>query len=517
MGMKPEDIELLQNTVWSPQARVTTPNDPDREIRFLSTANLAGVRVNQDTALQVSAIWACVVVISNALAASDWNVLAKTSPTVRTRLDNDRIQYLLNVRPNEEMTAKQMKQAWLISAVLAGNGYLEIARDRANRPAALWPISWDRVDPKRDPDGTLWWRVPNDDSTEVRIEHRNMLHLAGPGVTGLLGDAVIARGAATFALAIAAESFASAYFGNGTTPGILLEPAGVGAMDDTTYNRLKQQFEGRHRGPGRSFRFGVLEGGMKIHQLKITAQEAQMTEGRKHQIEEICRWFGVPPHKVAHLVHSTLSNIEHLGMEFARDTLRPWARGIQEEATYKLFGERETAKYVHIDLDWASQGDFQSRTVAYRNMREMGAYSVNDILIAEGKNTIGPAGDIRVVTSASIRLEDVGKNYDTSNSEPKREPPPSPDTDDEDDSVSAKWLVQIFDRCARRVANREAQGHSKSDAMSDALTYFMKEITPFTEAHPNLSTAMLSQSMLLCVNNVLTPTDAARDALRSIK
>ena len=511
--MKPEEVELLQNLFWSPQARVTTPTDPDREARFLSSGNLAGVRVTQDTALQVSAIWACVVVVSNALAASDWNVLARTAPTVRKKLDEDRIQYLLNVRPNEEMTAKQMKQTWLISALISGNAYLEIARDKVGRPAALWPIAWDRVTPERDQEAVLRWRVSNDDGTHATIEHRNMLHLAGPGVTGLLGDAVIARGSATFALAIAAESFASAYFGNGTTPGVLLEPAGVGAMDDVTYERLKKQFEGRHRGPGKAFRFGVLEGGMKIHQLKITAQEAQMTEGRKHQIEEICRWFGVPPHKIAHLVHSTLSNIEHLGMEFARDTLRPWARGIQEETTYKLFGLREKSKYVHIDLDWASQGDFQSRSVAYRNMRDLGAYSVNDILISEGKNTIGPAGDIRIVTSASIRLEDVGKNYDksegTAGSVPEK-------PEDEDSDVSAVWLTQIFSRCSRRFANRVSQGHEER-AAADVSKYFLGEIVPFCEVHAGFNTQQACQLMLMAVTEIHTPTEAAREALRSFK
>lgn len=511
MGMTPEDIEILQASFWDPQARLTKSADPDRELRYLSSANLAGVRVTEDTALQVSTIWACCIVISNAVAASDWNVFLRKKANDRDLLYDDRVQYMLNTRPNEEMTAKQMKQAWTLSAVMSGNGYAEIARDQAGRPAALWPIAWDRVDPRRDESGLLWWRVRNDDSTEVRIEHRDMLHLGGPGVTGLLGDSIISRGAATFALAIAAESFASAYFGNGATPGIMLEPAGVGAMDDKTYERLKSQFEGRHRGPGRAFKFGVIEGGMKVHQLKVTAQESQITEARKHQIEEICRWFGVPPHKVAHLVHSTLSNIEHLGMEFARDTLRPWARGIEEETTFKLFSERSRPRFVKLDLDWASQGDFESRTKAYRQMRDMGAYSVNDILIAEGKNTIGKEGDVRIVSSATIRLEDVGTNY------PTEPPPEKAATDKEPSTVSAAWLAQIYDRCAKRYSNRVAQRSDPEEAKREVSEYFSTQIETFCSEHPTASLRWLTCGMLLSIAGLSSPEEAARTSIRSDK
>jgi HK97 family phage portal protein len=505
MGMKTEDIALLDQ-FWDPQNRLAARPDPDRSIIHFTRANPANVLVTEDTALQVSTIWACVTVLSNALASSDWNVFEKLPNNDRELLYNDNVHYLLNTRPNEEMTAKAAKQALVMAACFAGNGFWEISRDMARRPAALWPIAPDRVEPKRDADGSrrLWWKVNNDDGTWVRIEVEDMIHIPGPGITGLIGDSVISRAAMTISLSIAAETFAASYFGNGTFPGILLEAPNAGAMDDVTYERLKKEFEGRHRGASRAFRFGVLEGGYKIHEIQTDAQKAQMTEARKYQIEEICRWFGVPPHKVAHLVHSTLSNIEHLGMEFARDTLRPWARVVQEEVSYKLFSVRSRPRFILVDLDWASQGDFKSRTDAYRNMRDLGAYSVNDVLKAEGKNTIGAEGDIRTVSSASIRLEDVGKNFET-----------EPATEDDEDAVAdvgARWLEQVVARAKRRFDNKVKQGCQRASAERDAVNYVTEELQPLREV-VNFDDAVITRLFLSVLDDSLPPSTAARSAI----
>jgi HK97 family phage portal protein len=387
----------------------------------------AGVQVTPEIAMRVSTISACVDVIASAIASSDWNIYKRLKANDREFLPDDRLHYLLNVRPNPEMTAKAFKQAMVMSACTWGNGYAEIVRDMSGRVAGIWPIYPDRVEVRRWEDGTLYYEVHNDRGDPTILEQRDMFHIRGPGLLGAVGDNRFASAVRTIALAVALERFGEAYFGNNTQLGLVLEYPGQ--VSDETYKRLEQQFNKRHRGANQAFRVGVVEAGVKIHPMNVEADKAQLIEARKFQVEEICRWFRVPPHKVGHLEKSTNNNIEHQGLEFSRDTLRPWAIEIQQEAQEKLFGPRDNAKFVIVDYTWASQGDFKSRMEGYKIARDMGMYSVNDILKKEGENTIGPEGDVHIVNGSGsvVRLEDVGKNLVEAPA-PGSEPTPKPKT-----------------------------------------------------------------------------------------
>lgn len=424
------------------------PLDPVRS-RYGSLAamipNFSGINVTPETALQVSAVWACIDVIAKALAASDWNVFKVLPNGDRDLLADDPLHYILNTRPNPDMTAFSARYAILACALSWGNGYAEIVRDMANRVVELWPIFPDRVYPYRE-GGVLWYRVTNDDGTFVTLAASDVLHVRGRGLSGYFGDNMIEKAAKAIALAIAQERFAEAYFGNGTQLGGLLECPGE--LDDVSFKRLKEQWESRHRGPGRAFSVAFVSAGMKWHPVDIEAEKAQLTEARSQQVEEICRWFGVPPHKIQHLVRATFNNIEHLGIEFYRDALCPWQRELQQEADYKLFSIRGPRRFTVINLAWTTQGDFKSRADGYRIMREIGVYSANDILRKEGENTIGPEGDIRYVNGAAIRIEDIGKNYldkpSSSSAQPQEPVDPEEDPEEEDDSEPQAIALRAY-------------------------------------------------------------------------
>jgi len=130
---------------------LTQPRDPRRLYRYwLQPTNPAGVRITHQNALQISAVYACVDVISKSIASSQWNVFELMKSGNRTLLADDPISYLLNVRPNSDMPAVNFREALMIMALTWGNGYAEIARDMAGRPVALYPLSPDRVEPWRD-------------------------------------------------------------------------------------------------------------------------------------------------------------------------------------------------------------------------------------------------------------------------------------------------------------------------------------------------------------------------------
>lgn len=445
--MRQEDIQAIAR-FWEPQAAVR-PEDPRaRPGYFYIGPNNAGVRVTHETAIQVDAVWACIDVIAKAISSSDWLVYERTSAKKRKELSphDDRLSYVLNTRPNPEMTAQAFRRALMIAALSWGNGYAEIVRDMAGRVTELYPIAPDRVEPYRDrATGELLFEVKNDSGTSTTLRGRDIFHVRGPSIVGMMGDDLIAKAAGSIALSIATDKFAASYFGNGTFLGGIVEVPG--GMDDPTFERLKKEFNANHRGVGNAQKTAFIENGMKWHANDSDAEKSQLIEVQQHNVEKICRWFGVPPHKVQHLLRSTNNNIEHQGLEFTRDALRPWAREMQQEADYKLFSDRGPTRYTLIDLDWAAEGDFKDRADGFRTLRNMGVVNGNEVRDAFGYDDMGPDGDKYIVQGAMTELKNVGAVYE----KPGAPAPADDDTDPEDPESAAMtaWLTSIYDRAAR--------------------------------------------------------------------
>lgn len=454
--------------------------------------NTAGVTITNDIAFQVSAVWACIDTVAAAIASSNWDVYGwEARDNKQQALHSDPLQYVLNVRFNKEMTAQSGKRALMIAALAAGNGWAEIVRNGARQPMELWPIDPRRCTLRRYEDsGDLFLRVVQDqgaswagDGAWVDLDLADVFHIRGPGMSGLLGDNAIAKAVKSIALALAQEQFEEAYFGNGTHIGGVLTVKTK--LDDTSYERMKAQMNEKRSGAKNAFKAMIAENGATWQAIDSNADKAQLIEARNQQIEEICRWWHVPPHKIAHLLHANLSNIEHQGLEFSRDTLRPWKIEIEQEGEYKLFPKRGQPRFICVDTAWASEGDFKSRADGYQVLRMSGIYSANDVLRKLGENTIGPAGDIRLVNGAAIRLEDVGKNYQVDrNNAPSLPEPDSPPAGGE---AYVGWLGQIYDRVAKRFANRrqdlvdKGRNDAATMARRDAEAYLDEESSTIVE------------------------------------
>lgn len=368
-----------------------------------SMRSIAGVAVTPDTAITIAAVWACLRYLSQTVAVLPWHVMKETDSGGELQKKNP-IDWLLWKRPSSEWSSFQFRETLTHWALRWGNGYAEIERDLSGRAIALWPIHPERVSVCRDPEtNDLFYEVTNDRGGKVEITARDMFHIRGFG-EGVVGVNVIAYAAESIGWARAAQLFGASFFGNGMNPaGVVINKKPLRAEG---LARQKAEFEQLYKGPRNANKTAFLDADSEWKPIGFNPRESQLIDVHQHLVEEICRWFGVPPHKVMHLLRSTFNNIEHQAIEVVVDSVTPWVKRFEDEADYKLFGElRWRGLYTKMNMNALLRGDMKSRMEFYRGMVQTGAYSPNRLLELEDENTLGPEGDIHVMQEQMSTLE----------------------------------------------------------------------------------------------------------------
>ena len=399
------------------------------ESRVFIPTRQAGVVVNEDTALTMPEWWACVSVISRAVASLPWGVYERT-PAGRKPVYGT-IDWLLNNQPNPEMTAFAFREAITGHALNWGNGYAEISHDLAGRPTGLWLMTPDRTCPERHPgDGRIRYRYTADDGSTVYLEASEVLHVHGLGFDGLTGYPLARMAARSIGIGIAQDTFGQAFYANGTTFGGMVE-VGANLNKDQIAN-IEANLNAKHGGPAAAFKTRVVPQNTKYHSMSMPLTDAQFIESRQLSVTTVARWLGVPLHKIADLTRSTNNNIEHQGIEFVTDAIVPWALRFEQEANIKLFGVRTQGRvYTKMNVNSLMRGDSAARAAFYRTMSQIGAMSVNEMRALEEMNGIGPAGDAHLVQLNQTTLEYLVEHPDakatgTAAPPPEGQPTPEP-------------------------------------------------------------------------------------------
>lgn len=375
---------------------------------------MSGVIVNEETALQYGAVFACVRVIAEDIAGLPWHVLRRRQDGGKDEIFDHPVDWLLDVQANPETPAFQFRETLLAHALTWGNGYAEIERDALGRPVWLWQITPDRVTPMRDEQGNVVYEVSNYDRSATYLPAQDVFHLRGLGFDGLVGYSVIRMAARAIGIGISQEENAGEFFANDSTPGGVLKHPGT--LSEKAKNSLMTSWERRHKGPENVRRVAVLEEGMAYEQVGLPPGDAQLIESRQFQPEEIARWFRVAPHKIQHLLRSTNNNIEHQSLEHVNDTLMPWVRRLELEADIKLFGpiNRVTRLITKMSVDSRLRGDSTARVNYITKLLSWGVLNINEAREIEGYNPVTD-GDTHFVAVNMQRLEDAAA-----------EPEPSP-------------------------------------------------------------------------------------------
>ena len=363
---------------------------------FLFGGTSSGKTVNERTAMQTTAVFACVRILAEAVAGLPLHVYRYREDGGKERIPQHPLYNLLHNETNPEMTSFVFRETLMSHLLLWGNAYAQIVRNGRGQPVALYPLLPSKMDVNRAPSGELLYTYSLDTDESGRmpqggvitLRRDQVLHIPGLGFDGLVGYSPIALAKNAIGMALATEEYGASFFANGANPGGVLEHPGT--IKDI--QRVKDSWNSAYQGSGNAHRVAVLEENMKFHAIGIPPEQAQFLETRKFQINEIARIFRIPPHMVGDLDKSSYSNIEHQSLEFVKYSLDPWVvRWEQSLCQSLLLPSEKSSIFIRFNVEGLQRGDFKSRMESYAEGIQNGFYCPNDIRNLENMNLIPEA------------------------------------------------------------------------------------------------------------------------------
>jgi HK97 family phage portal protein len=374
-----------------------------------SAKSNSGVSVNEENALENTAVGAAVRIISEDIASLPLTLYSRGA-NGRSRAFWHPLYNLLHDQPNPLMTSMTFRELLISHVLLWGNGYAEIEWDKKGQVVGLWPLRPDLTDPLYDPQSReLVYKTIVNNETIILPAYR-VLHVYGLGFSGLKGKSLIRLHREAIGLSKATEKYGAKFFGNGAKPGGVLEHPG--GLTEPAANRLRTGWNEMHSGLDNAHRVAILEEGMTYKQIGLPPEDSQFLETRKFQIDEIARIFRVPPHMLASLDRATFSNIEHQGLEYVTHTLRPWLVRFEQAVSSRCLTNDERQKYyAEHNADALLRGDTKSRYEAYAVGRQNGWLNADDIREKENMSPLpNGEGQLYLVNGNMVPISQAGQN-----------------------------------------------------------------------------------------------------------
>lgn len=357
-------------------------------------------------AMKLSAVNRCIEILSDSMSKLPSYLI---DGSTKERVRDHPVLHLLNVRPNEAMTPSVRKKLLEANRLAYGNAYDWIVRDRrTGRPGELIPVPANLVEPWQDTAGRVWYTVYHPvTGAPMKLSGEDIQHYKAYTRNGLKGISTLSRAAEVISAGLAAQGYDLAYYQNGGHPaGILKTDADLGGKVTVTdpdgtqrtiskKDRLREEWERIHAGPSNSHRIAVMDLNADYKPLAISNKDAQFVENKEVSVKDIARFFGVPLYKLQEGKQAYGSN-EQNAIEYVVGTLHPIVTQYEEEQTWKLLTDSEIGKGLEIRINMMAElkGDTASRGTWYKNMREIGAFSANDILALEDRPDV-EGGDER--------------------------------------------------------------------------------------------------------------------------
>lgn len=458
---------ILANIFPTPIVAQSTNRDPRNNLWFedLALPTLSGIRINADTALTLSVVWACIRILSSSIASLPCIMYRRLADDGKERDRSHPLYDILRWQPNDWQTAYEFWEMMVGHAALRGRGLAQIVPGLRGSVDQLIPIHPDRVlEVQRLEDGTLRHKISMPFGPAVFLLQDEVFDLRMFTVDGINPCSIIKLARESMGLTKGMEEHSAAFYGNQSVPrGALISDHKI---DKEAANELRVQWEEQHQGTKNAHRVAVLANGLKWQQMGMTAEDSQFLQSKQFQLDEVSRWFGVQPHLVANLLRSTNNNIEAQGQEFVTFTLRSWLTRIEQAIRRDLIVAKRTF-FAEFLVDALLRGDFKTRTEGYSKLISAGVMTRNEARQLENMNKL-PGLDKPLIPMNMTVVNEDGTIDDTGSSDnggfgAKALPPPA-----EPDGLGAKALEVSAREAAQRIASAETRELEKRADKAEA-------------------------------------------------
>lgn len=327
-----------------------TLSNPDKGYQVGSvhkTSTDAGISVSDERALKISAVWACVQLISNTVAGLPIKVFRETESGRDPLKSRHYLTDLLHKRPNAWMKPRDFRLAMTAQMAIWNNAYAEKLFS-GDRLVGLVPLRPGRMTPFITPAGVLTYHYHTEDGVKV-FSQESIFHLKGFGTDGVVGAERNNFARESYGLSVAADTYASKQFANGGRPG------GVLTLDKflTAEQRedVRKLYSNLSEGPMNSNRLWVLEGGMEYKSLDFNADQMQMIATRAHQLSDVARYFNMPDVLIGAGANNNSAwpaSFEQQMLMFLTHTIQPYLDEWESAICYSLL---PTTTDINVDHD----------------------------------------------------------------------------------------------------------------------------------------------------------------------
>jgi len=363
----------------------------------IEVLNQSGTVVNPETVFRVNAIFSAVSLISDTIS---------TLP-VDSYIRRDGARFAFRPRPawvqqpDVDTTKEAFYGSLIVSMLLDGNGFVRVFRDGAGRVVNMTVLNPAKVEIRKDKVGGVTYVYEGEGKPLNKNELMHIPDVVRPGETRGISRVTALKD--NFGLALALESYAARFFGQGaSTQGIIEFP---GNLTPEQAKQLVDGFDARHKGFRKSHKTGVLSGGAKYVNTSVENDKAQFIDSRRMAVEDVARAFNIPPHLLGLPGTNTYSSVEQNNIAFVTHTLRPIVQKLESAFTPLMANEPGgTTAFIKFTLDGLLRGDANSRFTAYSTGLQAGYLTINDIRRLEDLPPVD-GGEIIRVPLASVNID----------------------------------------------------------------------------------------------------------------
>ena len=374
--------------------------------------NGKGYAVSASTALKVAVVIRCVDVVAKTMASLGCH-LQKETDQGKTKAQNHALYKMLRMLPNPKTTSYEFWHMYIVNLMLSWGAFAKIERDQNGFIKALWNIPTCRVFQNWNvATAENYIDVTYSNGKRERLYEGEYMYTPGFRFQNeRLPEDAIKIASDVLGLTMSLNSYAKDFFENGSNLGGFIEyPAAINAP---AFNKFKEDWQKTYSGVMNQHKWAILEGGFKLNKMDSNPTDAQALESRKMQIEEVCRIFGVPPHKAFDLDKMTFNNVEQVNIEYVQECLNPMAERLEQTIYKDLLNSKEQNKLsANFATNKLLKGDIAARTAYYHNARQDGWMNANEIRDLEEMNKI-PAeegGNIYAINGNMIPITAIPLN-----------------------------------------------------------------------------------------------------------